>query len=91
MKFLRRLAHVVGSPLALSLSVAMLASGPLFGFSDDWWLWIDRTVYLATLWIAIIVQAAANRDTIAMQKKLDELIHAIDKADDRLEGIEEQD
>ena len=91
MKFMRHLAHAVGSPLALSLSVVLLASGLFFGFSESWWTWLDRAVYLATLWIAIIVQATANRDTIAMQRKLDELIHAIDKADDHLEGIEEKD
>lgn len=89
MKFLRRLAHAAGSPAALAVSVAMLGSGFVFGWSESWWTWIDRAVYLATLWLAIIVQSAQNRDTAAMQRKLDELIHAVDKADDRLEGIEE--
>ena len=87
---LRHLAHAVGSPLALVISAAALLSGFFFGFSEAWWLWLDRSVYLATLWLAIIVQAAQNRDTIAMQAKLDELIHAIDKADNRMEGIEKR-
>lgn len=87
---LRRIAHVVGSPITVLSSVAMLATGFWFSFSDAWWLWVDRAVYLATLLIALIVQAAQNRDTEAMQRKLDELIRAVDKADDRLQGIERQ-
>jgi low affinity Fe/Cu permease len=87
---LRRIAHAVGSPAMLAASVGVVFTGLFFAFSEAWWLWLDRAVYLATLWITVIVQAAQNRDTHAMQKKLDELIHAVDKADNRLEGIEEQ-
>jgi low affinity Fe/Cu permease len=74
----------------LIASAWVLASGFLFRFSEEWWTWLDRIVYIVTLWIAILVQGAQNRDTEAMQRKLDELIHSIDKADNRLEGLEEK-
>ena len=88
---LRSLAHRIGSPRTLVLAVLLPAlSGIPFGWSDEWWTWLDRAVYMATLWIALIVQAAQNRDTVAMQKKLDELIKAIDQADDSVQGLEDR-
>jgi low affinity Fe/Cu permease len=87
---IRRLAHLIGSPVALAVTLVALASGLAFGFSDTWWTWLDRAVYILTLWIAIVVQGAQDRDTSAIHRKLDELIRAVDKADDRLQGIERE-
>jgi low affinity Fe/Cu permease len=87
---IRRLAHLIGSPVALAVTLAALGSGFAFGFSDSWWTWLDRAVYILTLWIAIVVQGAQDRDTAAIHRKLDELIRAVDKADDRLQGIERE-
>lgn len=79
-------AAVTGNPCGL------LAAGALSLLS--WWRWgIEPTV----LWITIVtwlqlfpLQYTQTRDTAAMQKKLDGLIRAIDKADDRLAGIERE-
>jgi low affinity Fe/Cu permease len=90
MRLIRHMAIALGSPYALLTVVLAVASGVFFGFSESWWLWLDRATYIATLWIAIVVQGAQNRDTEAMQRKLDELICAVDKADDRLQGIEKE-
>jgi low affinity Fe/Cu permease len=87
---LHRASHAVGSPGALLLLTAVLASGAVWGFSDEWWAWFDRIVYIGTFYAALIVQWAQNRDTEAMQAKLDELIRALDKADNRLRGIENE-
>ena len=73
---LRHLAHIVGSPTTLVASVLIVFTGFFFDFSEEWWTWLDRCVYLVTLWAAFIVQAAQNRDTEAMQRKLDGIIHA---------------
>jgi low affinity Fe/Cu permease len=90
MRIIRHMAIALGSPFALLVVLLAVASGAFFGFSDDWWLWIDRAIYIASLWIIIVVQGAQNRDTEAMQRKLDELICAVDEADDRLQGIEKE-
>jgi low affinity Fe/Cu permease len=87
---IRRLAHLIGSPVALACTLVALGSGFAFGFSETWWLWLDRAVYILTLWIAIVVQGAQDRETAAIHRKLDELIRAVDKADDRLQGIERE-
>jgi low affinity Fe/Cu permease len=90
LNLLHRASHAIGSPGALLLLTAVLASGAVWSFNEGWWLWIDRLIYIGTFYAALIVQWAQNRDTEAMQAKLDELIRAIDKADDRLRGIENE-
>lgn len=85
----RKAAQAAGSPTLL-LSFAAVASGQFFGWSERWWTEIDRAVFLVTMWLIFIVQNAQNRDTEAIQAKLDELIRAISSADNRFRGIEKQ-
>lgn len=87
---LRKAAQAAGSRITLLLSFAILGTGHFFGWSETWWTWIDRAVYLLTMWLAMVVQSAQNRDTAALQSKIDEVIRAIPEADNRLRGLEKQ-
>jgi low affinity Fe/Cu permease len=71
------LARIAGSRWSLVVTVAVFLTGPLFGWSGEWWIWIDRACYLVTLWIALGVQSSQNHDTKAMQVKLDEIIRLL--------------
>jgi low affinity Fe/Cu permease len=70
-------ANIAGSPWVLPFSVAAFCSGVLFGWSDKWWLTVDRIVYLLSLWLLFLLQGAQNRDTKAIQVKLDEIIKSL--------------
>jgi len=79
--FSEKTAQWAGSPpvfaLALAVVVAWLASGPLFGYSDTWQLAINTGTTIVTFLMVFIIQNAQNRDTRALQIKLDELLEAL--------------
>lgn len=64
-------------------------TGPLFGFSDTWQLVINTGTTIVTLLMVFLIQATQNRDTLALQLKLDELILATRNASNYIAGIEE--
>lgn len=82
-----------GRPLAFTLSVALVVvwalTGPLFGFNDTWQLIINTATTVITFWMVFVLQHTQNKDTKAMELKLDELIRKIEGTDDRLIGIED--
>jgi low affinity Fe/Cu permease len=93
-KFASRVAVAAGSYLAFLLAALVIVvwavSGPLFGFSDTWQLVINTGTTIVTFLMVFLIQNSQNRDSRAIQLKLDELIRAVDNASDRLIDVEEE-
>jgi low affinity Fe/Cu permease len=75
--------------LAVAVVLVWAITGPLFGFSDTWQLVINTGTTIVTFLMVFLIQATQNRDTLALQLKLDELILATRNARNRIAGMEE--
>ena len=71
-----------GSAFVIALAVVLIwaSSGPLFNFSDTWQLVINTSTTIVTFLMVFLIQNTQNRDSKAMQLKLDELIRVSGKA-----------
>src|SRR5262245_41890286 len=88
-------AHAAGHPITFSMAVLIILAwgitGPLFGFSDTWQLVINTTTTIITFLMVFLLQNSQNRDTAAMQLKLDELVRAIKAAQNTVLNLEDLD
>ncbi len=79
-RFAKWTAHVTGSPGSFATAAAIILvwaiTGPLFKFSDTWQLVINTGTTIVTFLMVFLIQATQNRDSEALQIKLDELIRA---------------
>ena len=72
--------------LAVLLVVGWVVTGPLFGFSDTWQLFINTTTTVITFWMVFVIQNTSNRQAKAVSLKLDEVIRSL--ADARNEFVD---
>jgi low affinity Fe/Cu permease len=92
-KFAHETARLSGKPLTFIAAVAVVliwaAMGPLFNYSDTWQLVINTSTTIITFLMVFLIQNTQNRDTMALQVKLSELIIAARGAQNRLANAEE--
>jgi len=74
---------------ALGFILGWAASGPVFGYSDTWQLVINTSTTIITFLMVFLIQKTQNKDSKAIQLKLNELVAASHKASNRLVDIEE--
>lgn len=88
----RTVSEVAGSPYAFAAALALIigwaAAGPFFDWSDSHSLVINTITTVWTFLMVHLIQGSQNKDTHAINLKLDELICAIDEADNRLIALE---
>jgi low affinity Fe/Cu permease len=95
-RFFRRIAArapgVVGSPwtfiAAVALAILWIVSGPLFAWSEGWVLWPATITSVGAFLLVLLLQYTQNRDTRAIQLKLDELIRSLGAARTHLVRLE---
>lgn len=90
--FSQKVTHAVGRPwaflIALLVIVLWAVSGPVFGFGDTWQLVINTSTTIVTFLMVFLIQQTQNKDSKAMELKLNELVAATKGASNRLIDVE---
>lgn len=92
-KLAAKITRVTGSStaflIALTVIVVWAITGPVFKFSDTWQLVINTGTTIITFLMVFVIQQSQNKDSLAIQLKLNELIAAEEKASNRLIDVED--
>jgi low affinity Fe/Cu permease len=92
-RFAHRTTQLAGRPWAFGIALATvllwLATGPIFHYSDTWQLVINTGTTIITFLMVFLIQQTQNKDTKAIELKLNELVAAVEGASNRLIGIED--
>jgi low affinity Fe/Cu permease len=92
-RFSQRVTHAVGRPgaflIALAVIIVWALTGPLFGFGDTWQLVINTGTTIVTFLMVFLIQQTQNKDSKAMELKLNELVAATKGASNRLIDVED--
>jgi low affinity Fe/Cu permease len=92
-RFAKWTAKTCGHPSTFGLAVVVIlawaVTGPIFHFSDTWQLVINTATTIVTFLMVFLIQNTQNRDAIAMQLKLDELIRAMRGAENSVLSLED--
>jgi low affinity Fe/Cu permease len=93
-----RITRAAGSARAFALAFGVIVvwavTGPVFGFSNTWQLIINTGTTIVTFLMVFLIQQSQNKDSVAVQLKLNELVAALDGASNRLihvEGLSDHD
>jgi low affinity Fe/Cu permease len=78
-----------GFILACVAIALWLVSGPLFHYSDTWQLVINTATTIVTFLMVFLIQRAQNKESLAMQLKLNEILAALEGASNRLINVED--
>jgi low affinity Fe/Cu permease len=88
----RRVTEATGRPWAFAIALATVlvwgTTGPIFGFSDTWQLVINTGTTIVTFLMVFLIQQSQNKDTHAIELKLNELVAAMEGASNRLIDVE---
>ena len=91
--FARKTSNVLGSAWAFVVAILIIvvwaATGPTFGYSDTWQLIINTGTTIVTFLMVFLIQNTQNRDSVAMQIKLDELLRAVKGAHTAMANLED--
>ena len=92
-KFAQAVALWTGHPavflLALTVVLTWILTGPVFGYSDSWQLVINTGTTIVTFLMVFLIQNTQNRDMVAVQIKLSELVLAMEGAENKFAAIED--
>jgi low affinity Fe/Cu permease len=92
--FASRVSKWTGSSMAFSIAALFILvwaiTGPFFGFSPSWQMVVNTVTTIATFLMVFVIQNSQNRDGLALQIKLDEIIRAIGKAENSLIDLEDR-
>jgi len=91
--FSTKITKLTGRPVAFISAFLLIIvwgfTGPLFGFSDTWQLVINTGTTVITFLMVFVIQQSQNKDTLALQLKLNELIACTKTASNRLIDVED--